>query len=118
MASFASNGGADDEVTELMPALEQEQVTLAQFEYPNASCVGPFGSARLLYDALRFQLRNGAGPFRSFGSIALEPRSYQLVPLMMAMSQKVVRLLIADDVGIGKTIEAGLIVGDDGSWGD
>lgn len=103
-------GGADDEVTELMPTLEQERVTLAQFEYPDATRVGPFGSARLLYDALRFQLRSGAGPFRSFGSIAVEPRSYQLVPLMMAMRQKVVRLLIADDVGIGKTIEAGLIV--------
>src|SRR5690606_11040842 len=34
---------------------------------------------------------------------------YQLVPLMMALKHQVVRLLIADDVGIGKTIEAGLI---------
>lgn len=35
---------------------------------------------------------------------------YQLVPLMMALRQEVTRLLIADDVGVGKTIEAGLIV--------
>ncbi|WBU43004.1 MULTISPECIES: helicase-related protein [Marinobacter] len=55
------------------------------------------------------KLRAGAGPFRSFGNIAIEPRAYQLVPLMVALKHQVVRLLIADDVGIGKTIEAGLI---------
>lgn len=103
-------GGAEDEVTELIPELEFEPVRLASFPLPDPKKVGPFYSARLLYNALRFELRSGAGPFRSFGSIAVEPRSYQLVPLLMAMRQQVVRLLIADDVGIGKTIEAGLIV--------
>ena len=44
-----------------------------------------------------------------FGNLAFEPRAYQLVPLLMALRQHPVRLLIADDVGIGKTIEAGLI---------
>ena len=39
----------------------------------------------------------------------MQPRAYQLVPLMLALRQDVVRLLIADDVGIGKTVEAGLI---------
>lgn len=102
-------GGADDEITELLPALEKEPVTLAQFDYPDPTKVGPFCSAELLYDALRFQLRSGAGPFRSFASIAVEPRTYQLVPLLMALRLRVVRLLIADDVGVGKTIEAGLI---------
>jgi hypothetical protein len=52
-------------------------------------------------------LRRGAGPFRCFGNIAVEPRAYQLVPLLMALRLDPVRLLIADDVGIGKTIEAG-----------
>lgn len=103
-------GGADDEITSLIPSLEREPVRLAQFALPDPERSGSFVSAGLLYDALRFQLRSGAGPFRSFGSIAVEPRSYQLVPLLMSMRQKVVRLLIADDVGIGKTIEAGLIV--------
>ncbi len=51
----------------------------------------------------------GAGPFRSMAGIAVEPRAYQLVPLLMALRQPTVRLLISDDVGIGKTVEAGLI---------
>src|SRR6202012_4383074 len=54
-------------------------------------------------------LRRGAGPFRSFGQIAIEPRAYQLVPLLMALKLDPIRLLIADDVGIGKTIESALI---------
>jgi superfamily II DNA or RNA helicase len=63
----------------------------------------------LLRDALVLSLRRGAGPFRSFGQIAIEPRAYQLVPLLMALKLDPVRLLIADDVGVGKTIEAALI---------
>jgi hypothetical protein len=38
----------------------------------------------------------------------LEP--YQLVSLLMALNMLPVLLLIGDDVGIGKTIESGLIV--------
>ena len=70
---------------------------------------GDARSARLLRDALRLGIRSSAGPFRSFGRIAVDPRPYQLVPLLMALKLEPVRLLIADDVGIGKTIEAALI---------
>jgi hypothetical protein len=66
--------------------------------------------ARLLRDALLLSTRRGAGPFRSLGGIAIQPHAYQIVPLMMALRQPKVRLLIADGTGIGKTVEAGLIL--------
>lgn len=102
--------GADDEITKLIPALEAKPIELATFAQPDPSDVGSFALAPLFYNALRFQLRSSSGPFRSFGSINFEPRSYQFVPLLMAMRQETVRLLIADDVGVGKTIESGLII--------
>lgn len=102
--------GADDETIALIPQLELQPVAPARFAWPNPAQAGNHAAALLLRDALRLGLRAGAGPFRSFGNIAIEPRGYQLVPLLMALRLTTVRLLIADDVGIGKTIEAGLIV--------
>jgi len=100
-------GGSDDEITGIYIPLEP--VTPATFDLPDPSHVGDYRSARLLRDAIRLGFRSSAGPFRSFARIGFEPRPYQLVPLLMALKLDPIRLLIADDVGIGKTIEAGLI---------
>lgn len=86
-----------------------ETVEPASFELPSIDDIGDARSAGLLRDAVTLSFRSSAGPFRSFGRIAVEPRSYQLVPLLMALKLEPVRLLIADDVGIGKTVEALMI---------
>jgi superfamily II DNA or RNA helicase len=100
-------GGGDDEVAGVFPKLEQ--VTAATFDAPDPADAGPATSAGLLRTALRIGFRGTAGPFRSLARLAVEPRAYQLVPLLMALRQDTVRMLISDDVGIGKTVEAGLV---------
>jgi SNF2 family DNA or RNA helicase len=100
-------GGTDDEIAGIY--LPLERVEPASFDLPDPTQVGDYRSARLLRDAVRLGFRSSAGPFRSFARLAFEPRPYQLVPLLMALKLDPVRLLIADDVGIGKTIEAGLV---------
>jgi superfamily II DNA or RNA helicase len=102
-------GGSDEDIVTLIPELELAPPEPATFSWPDPERPGTHDAARLLRDALKLKLRAGAGPFRSFGNIAVEPRAYQLVPLLMALRLPTVRLLVADDVGIGKTIEAGLI---------
>ncbi|MEN6437512.1 MAG: DEAD/DEAH box helicase, partial [Syntrophobacter sp.] len=100
-------GGSDDEIAGIYIPLEP--VAPATFDLPDPSQVGDYRSARLLRDAVRLGFRSSAGPFRSFARVGFEPRPYQLVPLLMALKLDPIRLLVADDVGIGKTIEAGLI---------
>ena len=102
--------GSEEDHTLIHLGLEAEPVADAMFPPPDPRQKAGQDSALLLRDALLLSLRRGAGPFRSFGQISVEPRAYQLVPLLMALKQDPVRLLIADDVGVGKTIEAALIV--------
>lgn len=101
-------GGSDDEIAGLYTPMEA--IETASFALPDAKRdLGDYRSARLLHEALRLSIRASAGPFRSFGRIAVEPRPYQLVPLLMALRLDPVRVLIADDVGVGKTVESLLV---------
>ncbi|GIG29038.1 helicase-related protein [Cellulomonas marina] len=109
-------GGGNDDVAGVHTALET--VEPATYPLPSADDLGDAASAGLLRTALRLGFRSSAGPFRSLAQIAVEPRAYQLVPLLMALRQETVRLLIADDVGIGKTVEAGLVAAELLAQGD
>lgn len=82
---------------------------------PVASELDPVRAAnlaafRVYHDA--FLLEQALGPHALLaaqpGRLRIEP--YQLVPVMRALAMPRPRLLLADDVGLGKTIEAGLIL--------
>lgn len=107
-------GGTDAESVGIYLPLYGGKVNLASydFERPSAddlSLHGSLNDARLLYHACRLSFRDVAGPFQCLGRLSFEPRPYQMVPMILALKQERVRLLISDDVGIGKTLEALLI---------
>ncbi|MYA66670.1 MAG: DEAD/DEAH box helicase [Gammaproteobacteria bacterium] len=105
-------GGSEEETTGIyLPlGISEDKPQDARFDPPEAEDLGDISTARLLYDAARLAFRNGAGPFRALAKLSFRPRAYQIVPLVMALRQETVRLLVADDVGVGKTVEALLIV--------
>ena len=101
--------GDDTDAVGIHSQLEPDALTEATYSFPDPDRARGSAPGRLLHDAARLRLRSGAGPFRSMGRLSVSPRPYQLVPLIMALRLDPVRLLIADDVGVGKTIEAALI---------
>jgi len=105
-------GGSEEEITGIYLTLQSQNdvINSTSFQPPLSTDLSDFATAKLLFDACRLSFRNSSGPFRSLARLSFRPRSYQMVPLIMALRQDTIRILIADDVGVGKTIEAGLII--------
>ena len=106
-------GGTDAETVGIYLPLYGDQLTIKSYNFSKPSAEdlsrGYQSAARTLYDACRLSFRDIAGPFQCLGRLSFEPRPYQLVPLILALKQEKIRLLISDDVGIGKTLESLLI---------
>lgn len=87
-----------------------EEISEKRFEPVNPSLPGDFSAQNLLLRAYRFDLIHGSAPFLSLHRSSVVPYNYQMVPLVLALEKPECRILIGDDVGLGKTIEAGLII--------
>ena len=77
---------------------------------PDTKTVSDPAKQDLLLRAYRLSLIHGSAPFLGLQRSRAIPEPFQLVPLLMSLDMPAVRLLIGDDVGVGKSIQAGLIV--------
>ena len=100
------------EEIEVLWELEPGAHVIEDAGLPNPSAWDPPDRLEAFLDAVRWGAATNAdrgylqAPFRS--GISIE--DYQLDPLVRAIDMARTNLLIADDVGLGKTIEAGLVV--------
>jgi superfamily II DNA or RNA helicase len=86
-----------------------EDIEPSHVPHPSPEIVGHIQSQNLLLRAHRLSLLHGTAPLLSLQRSRVIPKDYQLVPVVMSLEMPRVRMLLADDVGLGKTIEAGLI---------
>jgi len=87
-----------------------EKVRPASFPPPDLGKIGTPRFQKMLIQALGFNLIHGSAVLTGLQRSGVIPMPFQLVPVIMALNLPKSRLLIADDVGLGKTIEAGLIL--------
>ena len=103
---------AHNEELQVIWSLEPGARVLERAGLPTVSGADDSNRLEAFLDAVRWGAATNAdrgflqAPFRSGVSI----ESYQLDPLVRAIDMARVNLLIADDVGLGKTIEAGLVI--------
>jgi len=87
----------------ILPPANLPRVAADRFDPPHR--LAAFLDAMRWSSGTSAEVRTLQAPFRS--GVAVEP--YQLVPVVSATRTPRVNQLLADDVGLGKTIEAGLV---------
>ena len=92
---------------DLLSPFEEVDVSVKQFSPENAT---PLNNWMVYHHAFLLEQHLGSNALQAVspGRLVLEP--YQLVPVMRALSRSRTRLLLCDDVGLGKTIQAGLVL--------
>lgn len=97
----------NDEITVLHPIEDVEPDEIPELDLNKPGRIAGF---HLLMDAIRLSLAPGDDRLVASSRSKIDFEPYQQVPALRALELPRPRLLIADDVGLGKTIEAGLIL--------
>jgi hypothetical protein len=97
----------NEEICVLHPIEDVEPDDIPELDLAKPGRLARF---QLLMDAVRLSLAPGDDRLVSSTRSRIKFEPYQQVPALRALELPRPRLLIADDVGLGKTIEAGLIL--------
>ena len=97
----------NEEICVLHPIENVEPDEIPELDIQRPGRIARF---QLLMDAIRLSLAPGDDRLVSSSRSKIDFEPYQQVPALRALELPRPRLLIADDVGLGKTIEAGLIL--------
>jgi hypothetical protein len=89
---------------------EIEELAEGSLPLPDPARTSDPAEQDLLLRAFRLSLVHGSAPLVGLQRSRAIPTPYQLVPLLLAVGRERVRVLIADDIGVGKTIEMGLVI--------